>query len=315
MTVSRWIDGVLEKNELIDQDSNLRAIVYWGHAPNSQSRGLEMKQAMEKVDLMVIIDPYPTAAAAMPDRKDGVYLLPAATQFETSGIGDRVEPLDPVAREGDRAAVRVEARPHDHVRLREEASASATEFVKNIKLVKDKTGWDEPADRGHAARDQRRHLDHRLHRPVARAPEGPHAPHAALRREDAALRRRSVVDKETGYDIEGDYFGLPWPCYGNAGAQAPGLADPLSTTSKHVMDGGGYFRANFGVTRDGVDLLAADGSHSKDSEITTGYPEFDHVLHEEAGLVERAHARGAEGGRGQELEDRPLRRHPARVHR
>jgi len=44
------------------------------------------------------------------------------------------------------------------------------------------------------------------------------------------------------------------------------------------MDGGGNFRANFGVTRDGVDLLAADGSASKGSEITTGYPEFDHVL-------------------------------------
>ena len=85
MTVSRWIDGVLEKNELIDQDSNLRAIVFWGHAPNSQTRGLEMKKAMEKVDLMVIIDPYPSASAAMPDRKDGVYLLPAATQMETSG--------------------------------------------------------------------------------------------------------------------------------------------------------------------------------------------------------------------------------------
>jgi formate dehydrogenase major subunit len=82
MTVSRWIDGVLEKNELIDQDSNLKAIVYWGHAPNSQTRGLEMKKAMETVELMVIIDPYPTASAAMPDRKDGVYLLPAATQFE-----------------------------------------------------------------------------------------------------------------------------------------------------------------------------------------------------------------------------------------
>jgi len=25
MTVSRWIDGVLERNDLIDQDSNLRA--------------------------------------------------------------------------------------------------------------------------------------------------------------------------------------------------------------------------------------------------------------------------------------------------
>src|SRR6185295_9341306 len=84
-TVSRWIDLVLEKNELIDQDNNVRAIIYWGHAPNSQTRGIEMKQAMEKVDMMVIVDPYPTAAAVMPDRKEGVYLLPAATQFETSG--------------------------------------------------------------------------------------------------------------------------------------------------------------------------------------------------------------------------------------
>ena len=77
------------------------------------------------------------------------------------------------------------------------------------------------------------------------------------------------------------------------------------------MDGGGNFRANFGVERDGVNLLAEDGSHSKGADITTGYPEFDHVLHEEARLVGRAHRRGEGGGRGQELEDRPLRRdHP-----
>ena len=80
MTVSRWIDGVLEKNELIDQDSNLRAMVFWGHAPNSQTRGKEMVEAMKKLDLLVVIDPYPSATAAMAAmvRKDGVYLLPAA---------------------------------------------------------------------------------------------------------------------------------------------------------------------------------------------------------------------------------------------
>ncbi|HEY3050038.1 MAG TPA: molybdopterin-dependent oxidoreductase, partial [Polaromonas sp.] len=94
ITVSRWIDGVMEKNELIDQDSNLRAVFFWGHAPNSQTRGLEMKRAMDKLDLLVVIDPYPSATAAMaampgkpedlnPNR--AVYLLPAATQFETSG--------------------------------------------------------------------------------------------------------------------------------------------------------------------------------------------------------------------------------------
>src|SRR5512134_912787 len=87
MTVSRWIDGVLEKNEAIDQDPNLRAIIYWGHAPNSQSRGLEMVEAMKKLDLMVVVDPYPSASAAMfaMVRKDGAYLLPAATQMECEG--------------------------------------------------------------------------------------------------------------------------------------------------------------------------------------------------------------------------------------
>src|SRR5574341_243932 len=87
MTVSRWIDGVMEKNEAIDQDPNLRMIFYWGHAPNSQTRGPDMLEAMKKLDLMVVIDPYPSASAAMfaKVRKDGAYLLPAATQFETEG--------------------------------------------------------------------------------------------------------------------------------------------------------------------------------------------------------------------------------------
>jgi formate dehydrogenase major subunit len=29
-TVSRWIDAVLEKNELIDQENNVKAMVFWG---------------------------------------------------------------------------------------------------------------------------------------------------------------------------------------------------------------------------------------------------------------------------------------------
>ncbi|MGN6701366.1 MAG: molybdopterin-dependent oxidoreductase, partial [Burkholderiaceae bacterium] len=85
MTVSRWFDGVVEKNEYVDQPNNLRAVIYWGHAPNSQTRLPDMKAAMQKLDLLVVIDPYPTMTAAMHGRKDGVYLLPATTQFETQG--------------------------------------------------------------------------------------------------------------------------------------------------------------------------------------------------------------------------------------
>src|SRR4029078_11043956 len=43
-----------------------------------------MVEGVKKLDLMVVIDPYPSASAAMfaMVRKDGAYLLPASTQLE-----------------------------------------------------------------------------------------------------------------------------------------------------------------------------------------------------------------------------------------
>ncbi len=35
--------------------------------------------------MLVVVDPYPTVSAVLHDRTDGVYLLPASTQFETRG--------------------------------------------------------------------------------------------------------------------------------------------------------------------------------------------------------------------------------------
>jgi formate dehydrogenase major subunit len=64
------------------------------------------------------------------------------------------------------------------------------------------------------------------------------------------------------------------------------------------MEGGGNFRANFGVEREGKSLLAEDGSHSKGAEITTGYPEFDHILLKKLGWwddLTEAEKKAAEG--------------------
>src|SRR5690606_18268186 len=83
--------------------------------------------------------------------------------------------------------------------------------------------------------------------------------------------------KAVGGPCDGEYFGLPWPCFGTPEMKHPGTPN-LYDTSKHVMDGGGNFRANFGVEKDGVSLLAAEGSASKGADIQMGYPEFDHVL-------------------------------------
>jgi formate dehydrogenase major subunit len=283
MTVSRWIDGVLEKNDLIDQDSNLRGQIFWGHAPNSQTRGLEMKRAMDKLDLLVIIDPYPSASAAMaampgtagdlnPNR--AVYLLPAATQFECSGsvtasngsIQWREKVIEPL----------FESRP-DHMIMYQLAQKLGfdKELVANLKMVPGKGGMQEPEGESIL-----REINQSLWT-IGYTGQSPERLKAHMRNmhvfDTNTLRAKGGIDKETGYNLDGDYFGLPWPCYGTPELKHPGTSI-LYDTSLHVMDGGGNFRANFGVERDGVSLLAEDGSHSKGADITTGYPEFDHLF-------------------------------------
>ena len=282
ITLSRWIDGVMEKNELIDQDSNLKAVFYWGHAPNSQTRGLEMKRAMDKLDLLVVVDPYPSATAAMaampgkaedlnPNR--AVYLLPAATQFETSGsctasnrsIQWREKVIEPLW----------ESRS-DHMIMYQFAQklGFGPELVKNYKLQKVK-GMDEPM-----VEDILREINKSVWT-IGYTGQSPERLKAHMKNmhlfDVKTLKSKGGKDKETGYDFGGDYFGLPWPCYGTPELKHPGSPN-LYDTSKHVMEGGGNFRANFGVEKDGKNLLSEDGSHSKGADITTGYPELDHVL-------------------------------------
>ncbi|MBN8478762.1 MAG: formate dehydrogenase subunit alpha [Burkholderiales bacterium] len=276
MTVSRWIDGVLEKNELIDQDSNLRAVVFWGHAPNSQSRGKEMVEAMKKLDLLVVVDPYPSATAAMGAmvRKDGMYLLPAATQFETSGsctasnrsIQWRERVISPLFEsQTDHAIMYAFAKKFGF----------ATEFAKNFKIVKPDGDrkFEEPLPE-----DVLREINRSVFTIgyTGQSPERLKLHMANMQTFDVKTLRAK------GGPCDGDYFGLPWPAYGTPELKHPGSPN-LYDTSKHVMDGGGCFRANFGVERDGVSLLAGDGSHPKGCELTTGYPELDHVLMKKLG--------------------------------
>ena len=282
MTVSRWIDGVMEKNEAVDQTPNLRAIFYWGHAPNSQSRGLDMLEAMKKLDLMVVVDPYPSASAAMfaKVRKDGAYLLPVATQLETEGsatasnrsIQWREKVIEPV----------FESRT-DHMIMYQLAQklGFADQLVgkkdgkQNIRLVKAKGGMDEPS-----MEDTLREIN-RGAWTIGYTGQSPERLQAHMRNmhlfDVKTLRCKGGKDAKSGYDMTGDYFGLPWPCYGTAAIKHPGSPN-LYDTSKHMMDGGGNFRALFGVERDGVNLLAEDGSHPKGADITTGHPQFDHAL-------------------------------------
>ena len=296
ITVSRWQDAVMEKNENLDQDPNVRAVIFWGHAPNSQNRGKEMVEAMKKLDLLVVVDPYPSATAAMAAmvRQDNVYLLPAATQMECAGsvtasnrsLQWREKVIEPM----------FESRT-DHMIMYQfaEKFGFAKEFTAKIKLVKGKGGMMEP-DMEDALREINRGSW-----TIGYTGQSPERLQAHMRNmhvfDVKTLRAKGGKDAKTGYVLDGDYFGMPWPCYGTPEIKHPG-SPVLYNTSLHMMDGGGNFRANFGVEREGVNLLAEDGSHSKGSAITTGYPEFDHVLMKKIGWWDEltdAEKKAAEG--------------------
>ena len=260
--VSRWVDGVLEDKANLDQPDNLRAMVYWGHAVNSQTRLPEMKKAMEKLDLMVVIDPVPTFAAVIPDRQDGIYVLPAATQYETRGsvtasnrsLQWRDKVVEPV----------FESRTdHEIMAMFAKKFGWADKFFKNIKMDKIAEGREEPN-----IEDVTREFNSGMWT-IGYTGQSPE-------RLKAHMANQSTFDKTTllarGGPISGDYYGLPWPCWGTPEMKHPGTP-VLYDTSKPVAEGGLNFRARFGVEREGSNLLA-EGSYPVGNELKDGHPEF-----------------------------------------
>jgi formate dehydrogenase major subunit len=266
ITVPRWFDAVLEAKENIDQPDNIRAMLFWGMSPNSQTRLPDMKKAMEKLDLLAVIDPYPTVSAVLSDRKDGVYLLPATTQFETSGsvtasnrsLQWRERVVAPLFEcKTDHEIMYLFARKFGYEKeMFKHIQVNGTEpFVDDITREFNKGTW----TIGYTGQSPERL---RLH-----------------------MANQHTFDKTTlranGGPCDGDYYGLPWPCYGTPEIKHPGTP-LLYDTSKPPMEGGMTFRARFGVERNGETLLAVD-SYNEGSEIKDGYPEFTMALLQKLG--------------------------------
>ncbi len=255
--VSRWIDGVLEDPKNLSQRSNIHAVFFQGHAVNSQSRGVEMQKAIDALDLVVISDPYPTVLAVMGNRKDNTYLLPTCTQFETHGsvtasnrsIQWREQVIEPL----------FESKPdHEILYLFAKKFGFADEMFKNISIENGQPSIEDTLREinrgtwtiGYTGQSPERLKLHAKHRGTFNT--------TTLRAE--------------GGPCDGDYYGLPWPCWGTPEMKHPGTPI-LYDTSKPVAEGGLNFRARFGVEHEGETLLA-EGSWSKGAEIEDGYPEF-----------------------------------------
>jgi formate dehydrogenase major subunit len=256
---TRWFDATLLPTDQLDQKSNIKAMFVMGHASNSITRMPESVKGMEKLELLVVVDPHPTTWSVVSDRKDNTYLLPACTQFESSG--SRVASNRSLQWGEQIVKPSFEAKDdYETMYLFAKKFGFADLMFKNIKV------------------ENNRPLPEDILREMNRGGwstgycgQSPERLKAHMRNQakfDFVTLRAPKDDPEVG----GDYYGLPWPCWGTPSLRHPGTPN-LYNTALPVMDGGSGFRPRFGIERNGETLLA-EGSYPVGSEIRDGYPEF-----------------------------------------
>ena len=268
--VSRWFDGVLEPKKDVDQPNNIHAMIFWGHAPNSQTRGPDLKKGLEKVDLLVVIDPVPTMSAVIADRKDGTYLLPAGSTMECSGsvtnsnrsLQWREKVIEPM----------FEAKSdYTIAHLLAKKLGYADGLFKHI-AIKD----GEPV-----AEDITREINRGMWT-VGYTGQSPERLKLHMKHQD--LFDVTTLMGMSG-PVKGEYYGLPWPCWGTPEMKHPGTP-LLYDQSKTIAEGGLPFRARWGVAHKGKNLLA-ENSYPKGSPIKDGYPEMTMAVIEKLGYVDQ----------------------------
>jgi len=256
---TRWFDAATLPKDQVAQRDNLKAMMIFGHGGNTVTRMPQAAKAMEALDLLVVADPHPTTWAVLGERKNNTYLLPVCTQFETSGSrtasnrslqwGEQI--VKPIFESKD---------DYEVMYLLAKKLGFAEQMFKNIKVENNRPS---PED-----------LLREINRggwSTGYCGQSPERLKAHMRNQDKfdLVTLRAPKDAP---EVGGDYYGLPWPCWGTPEIRHPGTHQ-LYNTNLHVKDGGGTFRARFGLERNGVSLLA-DGSYSVGSEIQDGYPEF-----------------------------------------
>ena len=258
--LTRWFDAVLLPKDQVDQKDNVKAMFVQGHASNSITRIPESLKALAKLDLLVVVDPHPTTWASLAveaGRKEAMYLLPACTQFEASG--SRVA-SNRSMQWGEQIVKPIFESKNDLeiIYLFAKKLGFADRMFKNIRVENNLP----------LAEDVLREMNRGSWSTgyCGQSPERIKL-HMANQKDFDLVTMRA-----TDGPAKGDYYGLPWPCWGKPELKHPGTP-LLYNTHLPVMEGGGTFRARFGVEREGKTLLA-EGSYSVGSEIKDGYPEF-----------------------------------------
>jgi formate dehydrogenase major subunit len=273
ITSTRWFDAVTLDADEVDQKDNIKAMIVFGHGGNTVPRMQDAQRGMDALDLLVVADPHPTTFAALHSRTDNTYLLPICTQFECSGSrtasnrsvqwGEKV--VEPIFESDNDYAV---------IYAMAQKLGFADDMFKNYEMVQGKFGM-EPTPESILREINRGGWSTGY---TGQSPERLKA-HMANQDKFDLITLRALPDAPA--EIAGDYYGLPWPCWGTPELRHPGT-HILYNTNLPAMQGGGAFRPRFGLDRDGVSLLGESRGPS-DAELPGGYPEFTYAVLQQLG--------------------------------
>jgi formate dehydrogenase major subunit len=260
-TLARWYAGVLAgkdgEDKINNAGTNLKALFVMGNGITSISQQAKVKEALDNLELIVLADPFVNEAAVLTDKQDDVFILPAATQFETSGS---VTATNRSAQWRSKVVEPMYESKTDHDIMFEVAKRMGfyDEFTKGMLIKENKKKFKFPED----ATDEIARIIKTIGLTGWTAKR--------LKKHQENWHMFDEVSLRGTGPMKGEYYGLPWPCWTETHSGSPVLYD----IHRPVKEGGMGFRNRFGLEHDGVNLLAGKGSAPAASANPDGYPEI-----------------------------------------
>ncbi|WP_265111915.1 molybdopterin-dependent oxidoreductase [Halosolutus halophilus] len=236
LTVARWYEAALQQEDrLLEselyQPEPLKMAFFWGHSANSISEMDRMKQAMENLDLMVVVDVFPAVAGTLPDDAD-VLLLPASSQYEH---------------------VRSVTNSHRSVQWSQAVGPPAHNSRPDLRIMQElarEMGFGEHFDWGsgpeiHNGQSSYEDALREINLGV-RSIGYQQSPEKLQQHQeyDWAFSTETLRADTEGLPVDGDYWSLPWPYWGDDHPGSP----IIWTKEADPRDGGHDFRENWGTT-------------------------------------------------------------------
>ncbi len=262
-SLAKWWQGVLQEEKTYSS-APIRVLWVQGTGITSMSQQLKIKEAIDKLDMLVVAEPFVNEAAILSDRKDGIYILPVATQFESEGslaatnrsCQWRTKVVEPIHESKE---------DQDVMFAFAKKFGFYDEYVKGMKMraengqvVQYKNDFVWPDD---AVREIARSV-----KSIGLSGWTPER----LRKHQANWHLFDPSNLKGIGEMAGEYYGLPWPCWDEQHPGTPILYD----ASRPVNEGGMGFRNRFGLEHNGVSQLADETVTLPGQKIKGGYPQL-----------------------------------------